>query len=111
MTRRAIEPALAVWHALALLATLIIALIIVRNAVVDLFRGTPPPDVLEREALRLPEGAEDVRRLGRGWHTFRLTVDGRPRRFLRHLSPDDAAEAFVELGGPVTPQNIAGETP
>ena len=93
------------------LTSIVVAVVYVGDFVVNERWRPPPPDVLERETLRLPEGAEDVRRLGRGWHTFRLTVDGRPRRFLRHLAPDDATEAVVELGGPVTPQGIAGGTP
>ena len=103
MVRRATERVRNRLHVLILFGFLFPVVCAVGESAFKGVRKPIPRAVREREELRLPDGATDVRRLGRGWHTFRLAVDGRPRRYLRRLSPAGATEAFVEVDDPVNP--------
>lgn len=55
-------------------------------------------DLGGRLPLALPPGAHDVHRLGNGWHTFRLPIEGRERLFLRRVCPVSAnTESISEI--------------
>jgi hypothetical protein len=62
-----------------------------------------------RSSLQLPWEATDAKDVGRGWHTFTMVIEGRPRRFLRHHGGGlSATECLVELYEPGLPSSSSG---